>query len=196
MHPHNRIPTLIAVGTGFIIILALIWIRHARLHDEIGGVVVTHTLYEDFKTDLTEAEGRKDYVYMDSEGFKTAGIGHKLAEDEMMALSTRVSEQQVDAWFREDIQHVFKSIAKHFPNFKEFPHLAQLAIVNWIFQLGAGAPEKFPRATRAIQEGDWERAANEWLYSDPKTKRWSQWRRQTQDRCEQESERLLHVAKE
>ena len=154
------------------------------------------SLYDDVKADLSASEGRVDHVYLDTEGFKTAGIGHRLVGDEVrMELGARVYDEQVDEWFQKDIAWVFASLAKHFPEFNSWPRLVQLAVVNWIFQIGAGAPEKFPHATKALQAKDWERAADEWIYANVRTRRHSEWFKETPQRCRQEVGRLRHVAR-
>ena len=155
------------------------------------------SLYADFKADAIHAEGLVHHVYLDSEGYKTAGIGHRLVGDELkMEVGVRVYDEQIDEWFSKDFSRVLMSMAKHFPEFHTYPRLVELAMCNWIFQLGPDAPEKFPRATEAIRARKWAEAADEWEYADRKMLRKSKWHLQTPSRCEQEADRLRQVAKE
>src|ERR1700754_1038405 len=49
---------------------------------------------------IAKHEGTVDHVYLDSRGFKTAGIGHLLAGSNL-AVGTPVSAEQVTAWFQQ-----------------------------------------------------------------------------------------------
>ena len=168
-------------------------------------------LFTEFKKDAEQAEGRIMHVYTDTEGFLTAGIGHKLTHEDKKLLKIEhyndriilredspiyVTDQQVDDWFNKDYQITLASAQKYFKEFDTFPELAQLAILNWIYQLGKSAPEKFPKATAAIIARDWKTAADNWIYASTRTKRHSKWFNQTQHRCEQESNRLYDIAKQ
>lgn len=149
------------------------------------------SLYAEFKEDAEHAEGRVAHVYEDTLGYKTAGIGHKLVGTEKeLAIGTQVTKDQIDIWFKEDYDIVLDSVNTYFPNFEEYPRLAQLAVLNFIFQLGHDAPLKFPRATAAINAQDWAEAANQWEYANVKSRRKSKWYHETQARCLQEVERL------
>ena len=155
-------------------------------------------LYQDVKEDLTMAEGKVMHVYRDTRGFLTGGIGHKLTEEELKTIrySDTLTESKVEEWFQADYQIVIHSLNKHFPQWDSYPHLVKLALINWMWQIGENAPSKFPRATALIKQRKFKEAAQEWLYADTRTHRWSKWRRETTHRCEQESERLIKGAEE
>lgn len=155
------------------------------------------SLYSDVKVDLTQAEGRSPTVYV-LDGILHGGIGHRLthAELDKYSVGDVISTDQIDVWFDVDYQRCLKSAEKQLPQFSAYPRVCQIAIMNWIYQLGTECFEKFPRATEALQKEDWRTAAAEWLYANPRTRRWSRWRMETQHRCEQEAERLLHAAEE
>ena len=152
------------------------------------------SLYSDVKVDLTHAEGISYHVYR-LDGILHAGIGHKLTDNDLerLRVGDAVSHERVQQWFDIDYQRCLKAAEKHLPNFESYPRLAQLAVMNWVYQLGTGCFEEFPHATAYLKERQWKRAADEWLYADPRTKRWSKWRRETQHRCEQEAERLQSI---
>ena len=156
------------------------------------------SLREAFYADITLAEGRMMSVYLEPISKRPhGGIGHLLTPADFAkgySIGDALTGEQVMLWFETDYAIAFRAALQTFPDFETFPELVQLAILNWLWQLGAAAPEKFPRATAALQAQDWGTAATEWLYADAKTKRWSRWRLETQHRCEQEAERLQHVA--
>ena len=154
------------------------------------------SIYEKFREDAIVAEGHVLHVYRDSLGIPTGGIGHRLVGNELedYPVNTALTEEQVETWFEQDYRKALMGIAKHFHDWNDYPQLAKLAMLNWCFQLGQNAPEKFPRATKALQERDWATAADEWEFSDPKTMRKSKWMHQTPARCLQEIHRLRELA--
>ena len=155
-------------------------------------------LLVEFRTDIIAAEGRATRVYLEPISKRLhGGIGHLLTDsdfDKGFQIGSDISDAQIQAWFEEDYDIALKSAFRHFDGFLTFPDIVQLAILNWLWQLGAGAPESFPRATAALKNRDWATAADEWLYGNVKVKRWSRWRKETQHRCEQEADRLRHAA--
>ena len=177
---------IIAVAAALILLLGIASIGEQQKETPVS-------LYEDFKEDATHAEGRVDKVYL-IDGVKHAGIGHKLVGDELLwHVGTRVYEEQIDKWFQADYGTALAGAERYFPKFHEYPHLAQLAILNWLYQLGAEAPIHFPHATAAINARDWIEAANQWEYVSKAKLRKSRWYHQTPVRCMQEVERLRAV---
>ena len=190
--------TVIWIGILFILIPAVVgmWTSIKFVSDLLAEKEEPVSFKSDFKVDITAAEGRVMHVYKDSLGILTGGIGHKLTSHDRETLdwSHTISNETVAQWFDIDFMKMEHGIKKYFPDFDDWPRLAQLAVGNWLWQLGADAPNNFPHATRALQERRWKDAANEWLYSNPRTMHWSKWRKETQHRCEQEAHRLLRVA--
>ena len=165
----------------------------AESKKEVRGV----SLYSDFKEDVTAVEGKRLLVYWEPISAKLhGGIGHLLTPTDLKryARGDMLTEEQVEDWYEVDYKHVIVGVAKHFPDFNDYPHLAKLAIMNFLWQLGQDAPEKFHRATDAIHKQDWNRAADEWEFANVRTRRHSRWYQQTPKRCRQEVSRLRHVA--
>ena len=149
------------------------------------------SLFDEIKTDLEHVEGRKNKIYKVA-GILHGGIGHKLLENELTKwkLGDIVSDEQIDNWFKYDYHIMMKGVYRYFPEYDDYPFLVQLAIANWLYQLGADAPLKFPKATAAIVARDWDTAADNWLYANTRTRRFSLWYHETPARCEQEVDRL------
>lgn len=166
---------------------------------ETSMTTISNLLVE-FRTDIILAEGRARRVYLEPISKRLhGGIGHLLTDadfDKGFQIGSDISDAQIQTWFERDYDIALKSAFRHFDEFLTFPDIVQLAVLNWLWQLGAEAPERFPRATAALNNRDWATAADEWLYGNVKVKRWSLWRKETQHRCEQEAERLRHAAKE
>lgn len=154
--------------------------------------------YKEIRADAIAAEGKVMHVYRDSLGIPTGGIGHRLtpAELTIYQVGDSLKEEVVDKWWRDDYRIALMGIAKHLHDFNDYPPLAQLAIWNFAFQLGADAFDNFPRATKALQERRWADAADEWEFADVEMMRKSKWYLETPARCLQEVHRLREVAKE
>lgn len=178
-----------------ILALVLGMVMAAQIMSKENQVEELIPLFDDFKNDAEHAEGRVTHIY-EIDGIRHGGIGHRLVGTELKywKLGKPVEDDIIDAWFRHDYERSVKGIKRHIENFDGYPRLAQLAILNFAYQLGPDAFSEFHRATDALKEGDWRTAANEWLYADVRTKRWSKWRNETQNRCEQEAERLIECA--
>ena len=158
---------------------------------------IMDSMRKDLYDDLVIAEGREEKVYWDVTGHLTGGIGHRLNRADMHQYEhgAPLSDVQIEAWFDADYKRTVASAEKHFERFWDFPHLVKLAILNWIWQLGEGAPEEFPHATRYLNERKWTAASFEWLYADLRTLRRTKWWHQTPHRCEIEVYRLQHADK-
>lgn len=194
---------IVVVGVVLFAGAMLVIAQHVRMSAlaELAGAgeEAPVSLFADFKQDITAAEGRNMHVYFEPISAKLhGGLGHLLTKADLERYNRGdvLTDNQVDCWFKADYHIMMEGVKRHFPEFDTYPHLVQLAICNWLYQLGADSPNEFHRATAAIRNRDWRTAANEWLYSDVRTKRWSLWRRETHHRCEQESERLLEAAQQ
>ena len=67
-----------------------------------------------------------------------------------------------------------------------------IALMSMTFQIGGfGVQRKFPSFVKAVQEEDWDRAADEMLWSNGlKKQRRSAWWKQTKERCETMAEKM------
>ena len=126
---------------------------------------MTETLLEQIKLDLTKLEGCKTEVYLCSEGIPTAGIGHALYADEEMPVGTDVDMEQVLAWFKEDVDEAVADCCALFLNFASLPDQVQRVLVNMAFNLGRGRLSKFKKLITAVNEGNWQKAADEMVDS-------------------------------
>ena len=148
----------------------------------------------DAKHDLTAAEGRSRTIYV-LRGILHGGIGHRLTNADLAVYRAGdvIPNETIEQWWDIDFARCMKSITKHLPEFDDYPRLCQLAIFSWCYQLGTGCFEEFPRATEHLKKRKWNAAADEWLFSNSRTRHWSLWRKETQHRCEMEAERLQHI---
>jgi len=126
---------------------------------------MTEELFEQIKLDLTKHEGCKTDVYLCSEGIPTAGIGHALLGDEELPVGTTVSMEQVLDWFKEDCEEALSDARALFLNFDSLPDQVKRVLVNMAFNLGRSRLGKFKNLIRAVNEGNWVKAADEMIDS-------------------------------
>ena len=139
--------------------------------------------------DLEVDEGCKFELYNDHLGYKTFGIGHLVREDEPeweLPIGTPVSQERVREAFERDLDTVRLDCLKLYPNFNELPDDAQLIIANMMFNMGLPRLSQFKKMKAAVDEGNWEEAANQMEQS--------RWYRQVQNRADRLVERMRLLA--
>ena len=148
------------------------------------------------QSEITADEGRKDEIYLCSEGHPTFGIGHliKQTDPEYMLLTldnyvgTKINETRVNEVFEADMGVVLKDCEILYPDFYELPEEAQHIIANMCFQLGRPRLSKFKMMKAAVDARDFKEAANQMLDS--------RWAKQTPNRAVRLAERMLNLAME
>lgn len=137
--------------------------------------------------EIANDEGVVYELYRCSLGHLTGGIGHLITEwDEEyygMPVGTKVSHEQVDAWFAVDINRTLQDCKEIFPDFNDLPEEAQLVIANMCFQLGRPRLSNFVKFIAAVNDRDWVKAADE--MED------SRWYKQTTARAERLIARII-----
>ncbi len=104
---------------------------------------------------VTDKQG-KHVAYPDSLGYQTIGYGHLMRGVEAPVMS----QSAVDDLFNKDyLTH--KSWAQKMPGFNNFSDSQKAAIIDMTFNLGDGWWEEFPRFTKALNQGDTNKAAQE-----------------------------------
>lgn len=133
-------------------------------------------LYDMLRQHLEREEGVRSVLYSDSEGVPTIGIGHNLR--------TPISQKAIDQIYADDVDVAFTHTRGLFYGYWEtFSLTRQVALISMCFQLGLGGLQDFRDMIRAIQAGDWERAAAEALDS--------KWAKQTPGRAQRIAHMLL-----
>lgn len=123
----------------------------------------------------------KFHVYLDSRGFPTIGYGHLVTSGENY--TNGLTESEGDTLLSKDlIKHVngAKSIAATYN--MRIPRVAQLVLVEMVFQLGKGGAMKFKNFMRCLAQGKYRTAASHL--------RDSAWYKQTTNRVEKHCRRL------
>ena len=126
---------------------------------------MTEDLFVQIKEDLTKHEGCKTTVYLCTEGIPTVGIGHALYGFEELAVGDEVSMEQVLEWFKEDCDEALTDCRALFLNFDSLPDQVKRVLVNMAFNLGRSRLGKFKNMVTAVNEGNWNKAADEMVDS-------------------------------
>ncbi len=118
-------------------------------------------------------EGFVDHVYKCTEGFDTIGYGFAVKDLEM---PEHIAEELLII----KLEKLQKNANSRFKWLEDMPQQVQEVVINMCYQLGVNGVSKFRKAISAMQEGDWEEAANEMLDS--------LWARQTPNRAKELSD--------
>ena len=130
-------------------------------------------------------------VYKDSEGKLTAGVGHLLTEEEKKIYKEgdEVPARVIEQWFKDDIKtyHTFamNTMTQYTPDLLNDLE-AQAMFSSFFYQLGYDGGMGFTQMWKAIDQSDFETAANNVLYNynpDGSIKNKTSWHRQTPERA-------------
>ena len=152
------------------------------LAPEKGANALSSVPTEAFLKALKLHEGSKEFVYKDSLGVLTAGVGHKLTEGEKLVYTegAYIDQPTREGWLENDAMLAYKSALKQGIDLgiEDQEMINALASVN--YQLGTSWHRKFPSAYTALKEGDFEEAKKHIKYKDKDTE--SAWHQQTPKR--------------
>jgi GH24 family phage-related lysozyme (muramidase) len=115
----------------------------------------------DFEKLIVLREGQKNVVYRDSLGKPTVGIGHLVVPDDALNVGDRITDEQVDAFFKKDSATAMGAARSQAAEagITDSAFIPYLASVN--FQLGTGWTRNFPRTWKLIIEGKYQEAADQ-----------------------------------
>jgi len=125
-------------------------------------------LIEIVKEDLIRHEGYVAEIYLCSEGYPTFGIGHMVNESDMeyaWPVGTPVEDQRILDVFHEDCDVAYKDACALVLNFAGQSVDAQRVLVNMAFNLGRNRLSGFKNFLKAVNEGDYNKAADEMIDS-------------------------------
>ena len=113
-------------------------------------------------------EGVREKPYTDTVGKLTIGVGRNLT-DRGMTIST------IEAMLAEDILLAKSELDKKFPKWCELSDQRQMVLVSMAFNLGMPRYSSFKRFWAALEDADYELAADEMVDS--------KWRKQVKQRA-------------
>jgi len=130
---------------------------------------------------LKRHEGLRLKKYRCSAGKWTIGYGwnmtaHPLPSDiaACLNLTGEITEDMAEWLLNISIEMATRQCWDIFPGFSGFSERRQMALIDFVFNVGAGKAITFKKAMQAIKAGDWDKAADE--FQD------SKWFKQVGDR--------------
>jgi lysozyme len=104
---------------------------------------------------LIEREGKRNAVYLDTEGYPTVGVGHM---DPTLVVGDVWTDEQVEEAFRKDIERFEVALNDNLT--VDLQHYQYDALLSWLFNVGAGWAS---RATlmKLVNKEEFESAAAE-----------------------------------
>lgn len=140
------------------------------------------------REEIAADEGKVLKIYKDHLGYPTFGIGHLIIEDDPehgQRVGTKVSEERCDEAFDQDVKSVLADCDTLYDDFGGLPEEVQLILANMMFNMGRTRLSKFRNMNAAVEEGDWNRAAQEMMNS--------RWYNQVRNRARRLVERMRNV---
>ena len=143
---------------------------------------------QQLRQELTVDEGVKYEVYLDHLGLATCGIGHLITDTDPehgLDVGTEIGEERVNELFEQDINITIDECKKLYYDFDELPEEAQLIICNMMFNMGRPRLSRFHKMKRAVDNREWEEAANQMKDS--------RWYKQVTNRADRLVQRMKKV---
>jgi len=129
---------------------------------------------EEVKQRIKEHEGYRDTPYADSLGYGTIGYGHLILPTDDFKEGVSYPKDQLEQLFELDFKQALQS-ADDLLQGLNTNHIVRGIITEMCFQLGKPRCMKFKKMWEGIQEGNFDKAADEMMDSN--------WYRQTKKRC-------------
>ena len=123
---------------------------------------------KDLLEKIKHHEGFVEHVYDDSLGIPTIGYGFAIKD---LVLDEDIAEEILIR----KLEKLQRNANSRFQWLEDMPQEVQEVVLNMCYQLGVTGVSKFRKAISALQEGEWQEAADEMLDS--------LWARQTPNRA-------------
>ena len=120
--------------------------------------VVTKELIDDLKEMLIKNEGMKLHPYQCTANKTTIGVGRNLSDN-------GITSAEAELMLANDMDNVFSDLDRNIPFWQSMPYNVRLVLCDMAFNLGIKRLCKFTRMLEALEERDFELAAEELLDS-------------------------------
>ena len=104
---------------------------------------------------IKKAEGFRGMPYKDTLGIPTIGYGTKLPID----------EEEAELLLKKRLNDTIKDLKRAYPKFEELPPTIQEVLLDMGYNMGIPRLMKFKKMWKAIDEGDWNKMADEMVDS-------------------------------
>lgn len=115
---------------------------------------------QEIKNMIIQHEGIRYRPYQDSLGLWTVGVGHLIGDGKSLppSYNREFSQEEVMAMFDKDYEH-HRRAAEKIPGFNKMDTMGQGALTDLTFNMGPVWYKKWPRFSKALEEGNTELAA-------------------------------------
>ena len=116
-------------------------------------------------------EGLRLRPYYCSKNHKTLGYGWNLANElpediaSYLRVNGEITRSQAERLLNISIDVALRQCWAIFPDFADYSERRQMALADFIFNVGIGTALKFRKAMAAVLEGQWSKAADEFQNS-------------------------------
>lgn len=110
---------------------------------------------------LKRHEGVMYYVYDDHLGYATIGVGRCIEKNVGLGLS----HDEIEYLLQNDVKRCIEELDANFPWYRNLCEARRDAMINLCFNLGLPRLKKFVKALAAMEAGNYEEAAVEFLDS-------------------------------
>ena len=124
---------------------------------------------------LRRHEGVKNTLYKCTSDKWTIGVGRNLED-------VGLSEEEIDMLLQNEITRTEELLDEYMDWWSNLDYVRQDAMINFVFNVGIGTAMKFKKAMTALEEGDYEIAADEMMDSN--------WSKQVGDRAVEVTEMI------
>ena len=112
--------------------------------------------YDELAGSVKLSEGFRDHVYIDTEGFRTIGWGHKVVHEDKFEDGKTYTKEELQEVFDKDLNNAIGKARTLMENndVTDLPTTAQHTITEMVFQLGPTGVSKFRNMWKALQESN------------------------------------------
>jgi GH24 family phage-related lysozyme (muramidase) len=108
------------------------------------------------RAELIKTEGRRNTVYLDTNGNPTVGIGHLVKREDNLRVGDVISDDEVEAFFLSDADAAIEAAMDQAEDVNNFELDFVLALVQVNFQLGINWPKSWPNTYNKLKSNDWD----------------------------------------
>lgn len=131
---------------------------------------------ESIKISIKIHEGFRNSIYADSLGKQTIGYGHLITPNDTFEEGVEYDKEILEAVFEQDFANAKQQMESFCKEYDlTIPDEIKGVLLEMIFQLGIGTLHKFKKFIQALQDKNWNNAADEMIDS--------RWHQQTPERC-------------
>lgn len=133
--------------------------------------------YEEIKARIKKHEGFIPKIYKDILGKATIGYGHLITEKDNFQEGVEYSKEELEEVFNQDFNKAVDGANELTSHLNLVLATVKGVIIEMVFQLGKTGVSKFKKFFIALENQDYNEAANQMIDSN--------WHKQTPKRCEE-----------